>query len=171
MVITTEAQEKAKDIIRADLDAQFRGKVRFGSIRITPRPGPDEEEYLDVLVVYDGRREDLQAQVLNSLYERIGDDLRVIGIDKNPSISYRDKTEDGEWSEPGTGEPIRAIGMISWQGLIASSRLLITAPDANTPPLPDSIRRSVSTAYYAMFHAQAASNAECRGRHATGRAR
>ena len=100
MVITTEAQEKAKDIIRADLDAQFRGKVRFGSIRITPRPGPDDEEYLDVLVVYDGRREDLQAQVLNSLYERIGDDLRVIGIDKNPSISYRDKTEDGEWSEP-----------------------------------------------------------------------
>ena len=61
----------------------------------------------------------------------------------------------------GMGEPIRAIGMISWQGLIASSRLLITAPDANTPPLPDSIRRSVSTAYYAMFQAQAASNAEC----------
>ena len=100
MVITTEAQEKAKDIIRADLDAQFRGTVRFGSIRITPRPGPDGEEYLDVLVVYDGRREDLQAQVLNSLYERIGDDLRVIGIDKTPSISYRDKTEDSEWSEP-----------------------------------------------------------------------
>ena len=99
MVITTEAQEKAKDIIRADLEEQFLGKVRFGSIRITSRPGPDDEEYLDVLVVYDGRREDLQAQVLNSLYERIGDDLRVLGIDKNPSISYRDKTEDSEWSD------------------------------------------------------------------------
>ena len=99
MVITTEAQEKAIDIIRADLEEQFLGKVRFGSIRITPRPGPDDEEYLDVLVVYDGRREDLQAQVLNSLYERIGDDLRVLGIDKNPSISYRDKTEDSEWSD------------------------------------------------------------------------
>ena len=55
----------------------------------------------------------------------------------------------------GTGEPIRAIGMISWQGLIASSR------HAAASPLPDSIRRSVSTAYYAMFHALAASNAEC----------
>ena len=99
MVITADAQEQAKDIIRADLDAQFRGKVRFSSIRIIPRPGSDEE-YLDVLVVYDGRREDLQAQVLNSLYERIGDDLRGIGIDKNPSISYRDKTEDSEWSDP-----------------------------------------------------------------------
>ena len=74
--------------------------MRFGSIRITSRPGPDDDEYLDVLVVYDGRREDIQAQVLNSLYERIGDDLRGIGIEKNPSISYRDKTEDSEWSDP-----------------------------------------------------------------------
>ena len=45
--------------------------------------------------------------------------------------------------------------MISWQGLISSSR------HAAVSPLPDSIRRSVSTAYYAMFHALAASNAEC----------
>ena len=45
----------------------------------------------------------------------------------------------------GTGEPIRAIGMIRWQDLIASSRLLITAQNANAPPLPNSIRRSVST--------------------------
>ena len=45
--------------------------------------------------------------------------------------------------------------MISWQGLIASSR------HAAASPLPESIRRSVSTAYYAMFHALAASNAEC----------
>ena len=107
MVITADAQEKAKDIIRADLDAQFRGKVRFGSIRITPRLGLDDEEYLDVLVVYDGRREELRAQVLNSLYERIGDDLRGIGINKNPSISYRDKTEDSEWSNPVGVGPFR----------------------------------------------------------------
>ena len=51
--------------------------------------------------------------------------------------------------------------MIRWQDLIASSRLLITAQNANAPPLPDSIRRSVSTAYYAMFHVLAARNAEC----------
>ena len=45
--------------------------------------------------------------------------------------------------------------MISWQGLIASSR------HAAASPLSESIRRSISTAYYAMFHALAASNAEC----------
>ena len=45
--------------------------------------------------------------------------------------------------------------MVSWQGLLESSRL------AAASGLTDSIRRSVSTAYYAMFHAPAASNADC----------
>lgn len=45
--------------------------------------------------------------------------------------------------------------MVSRQGLLESSRL------AAASGLTDSIRRSVSTAYYAMFHALAASNADC----------
>jgi hypothetical protein len=99
MAITAEALEKVQNIIRDGLDTQFRGRVSFDSIRITPRLGPDDEEYLDVLVVYDSGDEALVAQLLNSLYERIGDDLRVIGIDKSPSISYREKSEDSEWSD------------------------------------------------------------------------
>ena len=50
---------------------------------------------------------------------------------------------------------------MSWQDLIATSRLLTTTPHPNTQPLPDSLRRAVSTAYYAMFHALANSNADC----------
>ena len=67
MAITAEALEKAQNIIRDGLDAQFLGKVSFDSVRITPRPGPDDEEYLDVLVVYGSRDEVLAAQLLNSL--------------------------------------------------------------------------------------------------------
>ena len=48
-----------------------------------------------------------------------------------------------------------------WQDLIATSRLLMSTPDPNTAPLPDSLRRAVSTAYYAVFHALANSNADC----------
>ena len=48
-----------------------------------------------------------------------------------------------------------------WQDLIATARLLTTAPHPNTQPLQDSLRRAVSTAYYAMFHALASSNADC----------
>ena len=45
--------------------------------------------------------------------------------------------------------------MISWQGLLASSHQAFSSGST------DSIRRSVSTAYYAMFHALAGSNADC----------
>ena len=48
-----------------------------------------------------------------------------------------------------------------WQDLIAVSRLLTATPRPNTQPLQDSLRRAVSTAYYAMFHALASSNADC----------
>jgi len=48
-----------------------------------------------------------------------------------------------------------------WQDLIAAARLLTTSPHPNTQPLQDSLRRAISTAYYAMFHALASSNADC----------
>ena len=56
---------------------------------------------------------------------------------------------------------IRRSGVMRWQDLIATSRLLTSTPDPNTAPLPDSLRRAVSTAYYAVFHALANSNADC----------
>ena len=48
-----------------------------------------------------------------------------------------------------------------WQDLIATARLLTTTPHPNTQPLQDSLRRAISTAYYAMFHALTSSNADC----------
>lgn len=94
MVTSQGAQEKAKDIIRSGLEAQFQGKISFNEIRITPRSGDGDEEYLDVQVIYDGRRTDLKPRLLNSLYATIEHDLRAIGIEKIPAISYREKTED-----------------------------------------------------------------------------
>ena len=51
--------------------------------------------------------------------------------------------------------------MIRWQDLIATSRSLIVVQPPSTQPLEDSLRRAVSTAYYAMFHALANNNADC----------
>ena len=50
---------------------------------------------------------------------------------------------------------------MQWRDLIAASRLLASMSDSDTVPLPDSLRRAVSTAYYAVFHALANSNADC----------
>ena len=51
--------------------------------------------------------------------------------------------------------------MIRWQELIETARLLANAPGPDTEPPQESLRRAVSTAYYAMFHALANSNADC----------
>ena len=51
--------------------------------------------------------------------------------------------------------------MMRWQDLIAASRLLAATLHPSTQPLQDSLRRAISTAYYAMFHALASSNADC----------
>ena len=51
--------------------------------------------------------------------------------------------------------------MIRWQDLIATSRSLTLPQPPAAAPLEDSLRRAVSTAYYAVFHALAASNVDC----------
>ena len=109
MLMTTETLQKAQEIIKNGLDTHFRGTVCFDSVDITPRPGPDDEEYLDVLVVYQSEDGHLAAHLLNSLYGRIGVDLRAIGIDSSPSISYRDRTENSEWSKL---VPVRPFGQV-----------------------------------------------------------
>ncbi len=99
MATSQETHERAKGIIQKGLDAHFQGRVRFHEVRITPRAGADDEEYLDIQVIYVGEPSDLDPGLLNSLYGVIEADLRAIGVEKMPSISYREKTEDGEWSE------------------------------------------------------------------------
>ena len=100
MATSQETHDKAKSIIQDGLDTHFQGKVRFHEVRITPRSGADDEEYLDVQVIYVGKPSDLNPGLLNSLYGVIESDLRAIGVEKIPTISYREKTEDSEWSEP-----------------------------------------------------------------------
>lgn len=99
MVTSETTHDRAKSIIQNGLDTHFQGKVRFHEVRITPRSGADDEEYLDVQVIYVGKPSDLNPGLLNSLYGTIESDLRSIGVEKIPSISYREKSEDGEWAE------------------------------------------------------------------------
>ena len=108
MVTPQETHERAKGIIQKGLDTHFQGKVRFHEVHITPRSGADDEEYIDIQVIYVGKPSDLDAGLLNSLYGVIEADLRAIGVEKMPSISYREKTEDGEWSELAQAVPPEA---------------------------------------------------------------
>ena len=50
---------------------------------------------------------------------------------------------------------------MNWEALIASSRALVAPIPPASQPTDEALRRAISTAYYAMFHALAASNADC----------
>ena len=50
---------------------------------------------------------------------------------------------------------------MNWEALIASSRILAAPVIPASQPTDEALRRAVSTAYYAMFHALATSNADC----------
>ena len=49
---------------------------------------------------------------------------------------------------------------INWRELITAGRATLVPQPPDTQPAPAAIRRAISTAYYAAFHALAASNAE-----------
>ena len=98
MTTVQETYDEASRIIRDGLNVCFDGAVDFSEVRITPRDGADEEQYLDVQVIYDGSPSDMDPGLLNSLYHTIEDELRAIGIQEVPVISYRVKAEDGYWS-------------------------------------------------------------------------
>ena len=50
---------------------------------------------------------------------------------------------------------------MNWHELLSASRILITPAFPGDQLSQASLRRAISTAYYAMFHALAASNADC----------
>ena len=63
-------------------------------------------------------------------------------------------TVSGSTSGPPLATPI------DWVALIATSRMLLVPVPPATQPTQESIRRAISTAYYAMFHGLLASNAD-----------
>lgn len=49
---------------------------------------------------------------------------------------------------------------VNWTDLIATGRAALIPPPPAAQPTPAAIRRAISTAYYAAFHALTASNAD-----------
>ena len=94
MTIPGETQEKAKRVIWDRLDSHFKGKVRFSEIRASAMVDRDDNDFLNVSVVYEGDRKGLEPRLCNSLYSEIRGCLLDVGLHTIPSISYVDKFDD-----------------------------------------------------------------------------
>lgn len=91
MTISLETQEKAKAIILAGLRAQSHGSVRFCDIHATVRLNALDEEFLDMLVIYEGPREEMNIRQLNALDDDMEPQLLEIGLLQIPSVGYTDQ--------------------------------------------------------------------------------
>ena len=93
MAIALETQEKAKQIILAGLRAQSHGSVLFCDARAEVALNAIDEEFLDIAVIYNGPRDDLNFRLLISLYDEIEPQLSEVGVLQIPSVSYIPKVE------------------------------------------------------------------------------
>ena len=91
MAISLETQEKAKAIILTGLRAQSHGSVRFCDIHATVRLNAEDEESLDMLVIYEGPREEMNIRQLNALHGEIRPQLIEAGVLQIPSVGYTDR--------------------------------------------------------------------------------
>lgn len=91
MTITLETQEMAKSIILTGLRAQSHGSVVFCDIHADVRLNALDEEFLDVVVIYEGPREEMNIRQLNALHGEIERQLIEAGVLQIPSVSYTDQ--------------------------------------------------------------------------------
>ena len=110
MAISLEIQEKAKQIILAGLRAQSHGSVRFCDIHATVKLNAIDEESLDMVVIYEGPREDLNIQSLISLHGEIRPQLIEAGVLQIPYVGYTDRASYDQMLLPRRQRPAHGTG-------------------------------------------------------------
>ena len=106
MAISLETQEKAKAIILTGLRAQSHGSVIFCDVHVDVRLNALDEEFLDMLVIYEGPREELNIRLLNALDDDMEPQLTAAGVLQIPSVGYTDQASyDRMLAEMATARP------------------------------------------------------------------
>ena len=99
MTSVESVQEQVAAIVRRHLEDKFAGKLVFDPIRIVPRIDQFGDEYLHIYVIYEGDGNLLEPRWLNGLYIRMRPEFVKLGVMSIPSMSYRDRIEDGRLTE------------------------------------------------------------------------
>ena len=89
-------QTKVAEIVRKTLAERFRD-IAFGPIRVIPALDEfgdgDGEEYLRIVIVFDGDQDTLDARWTSTLIRRIRPKLLDEGVKQFPSFSFVGKSE------------------------------------------------------------------------------
>ena len=95
--MTSQAvRDKVADLVRQDLEGRVGDKLKFDPILVFDRVDHDDDDYLDIIVVYDGDRKHLDPDTTIGLVDRITPQLLELGTPWPPSRSF---VERSEWEE------------------------------------------------------------------------
>ena len=88
MPITEREMAKVKRIILEGAEAHFPPEVQFQDANVTVRLDADEEEYIDVELLYTAPNPVLDGHLMNTLFRITDEPLRVSGITARTLVAY-----------------------------------------------------------------------------------
>lgn len=96
-MLNQELREKVAAIVGRELHKRFAGQIVFDPITVIPAVDEygdgDGEEYLRVMIVFEGDPDALDAGWTSGLIRRIRPKLFNAGIEAFPSLSFVEKSE------------------------------------------------------------------------------
>ena len=96
-MVNEELREKVAAIVGQELRKRFADQLVFDPIRVIPAVDEygdgDGEEYLRVMIVFEGDQEALDAGWTSGLIRRIRPKLFDAGVKEFPSLSFVGKSE------------------------------------------------------------------------------
>lgn len=90
MTITEREMESVKRIVVDGANRHFPSTVRFQDANVTVRLDIQDEEYLDVQLLYTAPHPVLDGDLMITLYRVIDDPLRAAGITMRTSFRFTD---------------------------------------------------------------------------------
>ena len=102
MTVTEEQTEQAQALILDRLNDHLNFQVLFQQVWARPTLDMDDVPFLLVWAIYKGDPQALDISLLNSFDPYIMEELRNIGIEAIPSISYIPANEADQLGEPWT---------------------------------------------------------------------
>ena len=92
--MTSQAvRDKVAGLVRQDLEERVGDKLAFGPIIVEDKVDHDDEDYLDITIIYDGDREHLDSDTTVGLVRRITPQLLELGTPWPPGKSFVVKRE------------------------------------------------------------------------------
>ena len=93
MTANPETLEKIANTIRAELPKYLSPEFVVYNVTAENRPGPDDEDYVHIRVIFEDGHPKLDTQVVMHFRREMGDLFDQLEIPHNPNISYANRSE------------------------------------------------------------------------------